>query len=136
MLSNLSVNSEGIILPSGQNVCYIIPEDSESRFIAYVKTSDIEGVHIGDEVRIRLSSLNDTKYERMNGRVEKVGDLAISSEGMGSVYKVEVKIEEIPEELLKVGVDGTCDIIIGKRTVLMYFMEPFIDGLRDSFHEK
>lgn len=136
VLSNLSVNSEGIILPSGQNVCYIIPEDSESRFIAYVKTSDIEGVHIGDEVRIRLSSLNDTEYERMNGIVEKVGDLAINSEGMGSVYKVEVKIEEIPEELLKVGVDGTCDIIIGKRTVLMYFMEPFIDGLRDSFHEK
>ncbi len=136
VLSNLSVNSEGVVLPSGQNVCYIIPEDSESRFIAYVKTSDIESIHLGDEVRIRLSSLKDTEYERMTGVVEKVGDLAINAEGMGSVYKVEVKIEEIPEELLKVGVDGTCDIIVGKRTVLMYFMEPFIDGLRDSLHEK
>ena len=136
ILSNLSVNSEGVIIPSGQNVCYIIPKESENRFIAYVKNADIEGVHVGDSVRIRLSSLNDTEYERLTGVVEKVGDLAVNSEGLGSVYKVEVKIEEIPEEYLKVGLDGTCDIVVGKRTVLMYFMEPFIDGLRDSLHEK
>lgn len=135
-VSGISVTTEGVILPSGQNVCYIIPKDSESKFIAYVKTSDIESLHIGDKVKIRLSSLKDTDYERITGEVDKIGDIAINSEGNGAVYKVEIKMDEVPEEVLKVGIDGSCDIIVGRRTVLMYFMEPFLDGLRDSLHEK
>ena len=31
---------------------------------------------------------------------------------------------------------GSCDISLGKRTILNYCLEPFIDGLKDSMHER
>lgn len=45
-------------------------------------------------------------------------------------------MNKVPEEILHMGADGTCDIIAGSRTVLDYFLEPFIKGLEDSLHEK
>ena len=37
---------------------------------------------------------------------------------------------------IKIGMEGNCDIIIGKRTVLEYFLEPFIEGLEGSLKEE
>ena len=136
IVSNLAVNTTGQILPSGQTVCYIIPEEAEAQFVAYVKSSDIESVSVGDKVSIKITALRDTEYEILTGKVSRIGDLALSAEGLGTVYKVEISLEEVPEELLRIGTDGTCDIIAGERSVLAYFLEPFIEGLQDSLHEK
>ena len=136
IVSNLAVNTTGQILPSGQTVCYIIPEEAEAQFVAYVKSSDIESVSVGDKVSIKITALRDTEYEILTGKVSRIGDLALSAEGLGNVYKVEISLEEVPEELLRIGTDGTCDIIAGERSVLAYFLEPFIEGLQDSLHEK
>ena len=113
-----------------------MPDNSDSMFVAYVKTSDIETIDVDDEVRIRISALSDTEYKIIQGRVKRIGDVAINAEGIGSAYKVEIFPEGVPKDMLKVGAEGACDIIAGKRSVLMYFMEPFIDGLKDSLHER
>ena len=57
-------------------------------------------------------------------------------EGLGSVYRVDISLPELPKDNLKIGQEGNCDVIIGQRTVLSYFIEPFIKGLNESMHEK
>lgn len=47
-----------------------------------------------------------------------------------------VAIEDVPKDLHKVGSEGSCDIITGRRSVLRYFTEPFVNGLKDSLHER
>ncbi|MBP3204884.1 MAG: HlyD family efflux transporter periplasmic adaptor subunit [Lachnospiraceae bacterium] len=136
VISNLQVNASGQVIASGQQLAYIIPQEAETLFIAYVRSADIESVHVGDEVRVRVAALDDTAYEIVTGEVKRIGALALSAEGMGSVYQVEISVKEVPEELLHMGADGTCDIIAGSRTVLDYFLEPFIEGLENSLHEK
>ncbi len=134
-VTNLVVNASGAIITAGSNVGYIIPDEEETIFRAYVKSSDIEGIGIGDEVSVKISALKDTDYSRIDGTVRKIGDAAISMEGVGSVYSVEIELDEMPEEL-RTGQEGTCDIIIGRRTIINYFLEPFVEGLNDSMHEK
>lgn len=115
---------------------YIIPDGEETIFRAYVKSSDIEGIQAGENVRVRIAALNDTAYERMEETVLTVGDAALNMDGLGSVYRVEVELKDIPKGILKTGEEGTCDILLGKRSVLDYFLEPFISGLQDSLHER
>lgn len=136
VISNLQVNSAGQVIASGQQLAYIIPGDAETLFIAYVRSADIESVHVGDEVRVKIAALDDTSYEIITGKVKRIGDLALNTAGAGNVYQVEVSMEEVPEKIFHMGAEGVCDIVAGSRTVLDYFVEPFIEGLEDSLHEK
>jgi len=136
IVTSLSINSEGQLITAGTQVAYIIPENEEIIFKAYVNSSDIEGLKIGDSVSVRIAALKDTQYDRMEGRIQRIGDVAVSIEGMGSVYRVDIALPEIPDGYLKIGEEGSCDILIGKRSVLNYFLEPFLKGMKDSLHEK
>lgn len=136
IVTNLSVNTTGQLINAGTQVAYIIPENDENVFKAYVKSSDIEGLKLGDTVSVRIAALKDTPYDRIAGRIQRIGDAAVSVEGMGNAYRVDIGLSDIPEEYLKTGQEGICDILIGKRSVLNYFLEPFIMGMKESLHEK
>ncbi len=136
IITNLSVNIIGQVLQSGTQVMYLIPNDEEIIFKAYIRSADIEGIKEGDNVSVKIAALKDTDYSRIEGIVQSIGDAAVSVDGVGNVYLVEVSLGEVPDELLKIGQEGSCDISLGKRTILNYFLEPFIDGLKDSMHER
>ncbi len=136
IITDLSVNTKGQLLGQGSRIAYIIPDGAETIFRAYVKSPDIEGIQAGENVRVRIAALNDTAYERMDGIVLTVGDAALNVDGLGCVYRVEVALKDVPEGILKTGEEGTCDILLGKRSVLDYFLEPFIDDIGKSLHER
>lgn len=135
-ISNWQINSEGYYISGGQNVAYIIPEEADVIFEAYIPTSDIEYVHVGDLVKVKLAALDNSQYEIVQGEVKTVGTLAVSADGLGNVYPVEIALQDVPSEMLHIGSEGRCDIIAGQRTVLDYFLEPFIEGMQDSLKER
>jgi multidrug resistance efflux pump len=136
IITNLSVNTVGQVVQSGAQAMYIIPSDEELIFKAYVRSADIEGVEEGDKVSVRVAALKDTDYSRIEGNVIRIEDAAVNVDGLGNVYQVDVRLDDVPREFLKVGQEGSCDISIGERTILNYFMEPFIDGFKESMHER
>lgn len=135
-ITNIQINSKGQVIASGQNIAYIVPEGKDLIFEAYVKSSDIDYIETGDEVNVKITAFNDTEYELIRGKVSETGNLALKMEGMGTVYKLKIVLEDIPQDMLKIGIDGNCDIIGGQRRVIEYFLEPFIKGLNNSLHEK
>lgn len=134
-ITQMSMISEGMLVTAGETVGYLIPKDKENLFTAYVQDEDIGQVQVGDTVSVKIAAYDDTEYEYMEGKVAYVGDITLNIEGIGAVYMVGVEIENIPEDV-KIGMEGSCDIIIGTRTVLDYFIEPFIKGLNDSLKER
>ncbi|MBO5082005.1 MAG: HlyD family efflux transporter periplasmic adaptor subunit [Lachnospiraceae bacterium] len=134
-ISNWQINSEGYYISNGQNIAYIIPEEACVIFEAYISTSDIEYVHVGDSVKVKLAALDNSQYEIVQGEVKTIGPLAVAVDGLGNVYPVEVALQDVPEDMLHIGSEGRCDIIVGQRTVLDYFLEPFIEGIQESLKE-
>lgn len=134
-ISNWQINSEGYYISGGQTIAYIIPEEADLIFEAYISTSDIEYVHVGDLVRVKLTALDNSQYEIVQGEVKTVEPLAVAVDGLGNVYPVEIVLQDVPEDMLHIGLEGRCDIIAGERTVLDYFIEPFIEGMQDSLKE-
>ena len=113
----------------------MIPEDSEMIFNAYVSSSKIENVNIGDTVKVKLTAYDDSDYEIIEGEISKISEITLSIDGLGAVYPIEVTMSSVPEMGYRVGIEGTCDIIVKERSVLDYFLEPFIEGLSDSMKE-
>ncbi|MDE6387406.1 MAG: HlyD family secretion protein [Lachnospiraceae bacterium] len=134
-ITQMSMITQGMLVEAGESIGYLIPAEKENMFTAYVPDEDISQIHTGDAVSVRIAAYRDTENEYMEGTIATVGDIALNIDGIGAVYAVGIRIENLPEDL-RVGMEGTCDIIVGTRTVLDYFMEPFQDGLRDSLKEK
>lgn len=134
-ISQFSNWSEGSIIPAGAQVAYIIPEGTTVNFSAYVLDRDIKDIKLGDTVKVRLAVYDDTASEIVDGNVTKISDIAASVQGLGTVYMVEVSLPADDNLKNYIGSEGRCDIIIGTRSVLDYFLEPFEKGLNDSLKE-
>ena len=70
------------------------------------------------------------------GTIIEIGDISIKDENYGNVYVVKVLLDDKPETKLSIGMSGMAELVIGKRSVLEYFLEPIQKALNDSFKEK
>lgn len=126
---------KGKMVATGDVIGYIMPEEKADAFTAYVLDEDISQIAVGDIVKIRIAAFTDTDYEYIDGKIISIGNMVMQIENMGSVYPVEIKLEQVPPDI-KAGMEGSIDILVGTRTVMDYFLEPFRKGLRDSMKEK
>lgn len=134
-ITQLKYTVEGTAIQASENVCYIIPKDSTMQFEAYVSDADIKNIHLNDNVKVKLSLYKDTDNEIVNGVVTKISDVAVTTQNGGTCYEVDIELEETEGLIEHVGTAGVCDILVGTRSVLDYFMEPFRKGLKDSMKE-
>lgn len=114
---------------------YIMPEENSYVFTAYVSDEDIYQIDAGDVVKIKITAFDNTEYEYTDGEIVSVGNVPMNIENKGIAYVVNIKLNSIPEGI-KTGMEGNIDIIVGTRTVMDYFLEPFKKGLKDSLKEK
>ncbi len=126
---------EGLLIEAGSRVGCLVSEEKVKVFTAYVSDKDAGQINIGDIVGVKIAAYDNTEYEYMEGEIVSIGDIALNMEKLGSVYMVEIRIPNIPDNI-KAGMEGSCDIIIGQRSVLDYFLEPFKNGLNDSLKER
>lgn len=134
-ISQLKYTVEGTTIQAGENICYIIPQNSTMQFEAYVADADIKNIQLNDNVKVKLSLYKDTDNEIVNGIVTKISDVAITTQSGENCYLVEIELEKTEGLSEHVGTAGICDILVGTRSVLDYFMEPFRKGLEDSLKE-
>lgn len=119
----------------GENIGYIVNDTDEYIFKAYVSNQDIADISINESVKIKLSAFNNTRYEYMEGEITEIEDVPVNMENKGIYYVVNIKLNDNPDNL-KLGLSGSIDIIVGQRTVMDYFIEPFRKGLKNSIKEK
>ena len=122
-------------MTSGGTIGFITEEKNEFIFVAYVSDADINKIKMKDTVKIKIASYKDTKYELINGEVIRISDIPLKLDNKSVTYMVYLKLDKKPDDL-KNGMEGTADIVIGTRTVMEYFLEPFKKGLNDSLKEK
>ncbi len=125
----------GKIVSGGNIVCYINEPQHDYVFNAYVSDEDITGLKLGDTVQLKLPAYDDTEFEYINGTVTSISDIPLNISERGVVYAVKITPEIVPKDI-KPGMVGGVDIIVGTRTVMEYFLEPFEKGINNSMCEK
>ena len=124
----------GKTVRGGEIVCYINETENEYVFTAYVADEDITSINVGDRVSMKIPAYDDTEDEYIEGTVTSIGDIPLNISERGTAYVVKITPEKIPKDL-KPGMEGSVDIIVGTRSVLDYFLEPFKNGMKDSLEE-
>lgn len=131
VVNTLNYRTPGGYIRTGDVVLELIPTGEALVVEAKMNPKDISRIKLGDEVRIRLSAYDSSKYGHVVGRLERISPDAVVDERSGSAthYLIDVAIEGemlvngAPVDLMP-GMTASVDVLSGKRTVFEYFWQP------------
>ena len=131
VVNTLNFRTLGGYIRTGDVVLELVPTGEALIVEAKIQPQDISRIKVSDEVRIRLSAYDSSKYGHVLGRVDRISADAVIDDRSGSAthYLIDVLIEgnmivngEVVD--LMPGMTASVDILSGKRTVFEYFWQP------------
>ena len=116
---------------TGDVVLELVPTGEALVVEGKINPKDISRIRVADEVRIRFSAYDSSKYGHVMGRVSRISADAVMDErsDISSYYVIDVAIEgELIADGEKVeflpGMTASVDVLSGKRTVFDYIWQP------------
>ena len=135
------VTTGGIVQP-GKPILDIVPADDKLVVDARLPIRDIGFVQVGQEAVIRLASRDARYFGSIKGRVTRISPDAYAARDGQTFYTARIETTESSfksnghEYRLYPGVQVVAYIYTGKRTVLEYFIEPYLNTLDQSLQER
>jgi len=140
IVNGMQVHTVGGVVPAGQPLADIVPQNEELIVEARISPMDIDRVAIGQEAMVRFSSFSSS-VPNIFGNVINVSADALTDPNTGMSY-YSARVEVTPEGLRDLGnltlIPGMpADVFIttGSRTLLQYMMKPISSAMARSFIE-
>ncbi|RJG46613.1 HlyD family type I secretion periplasmic adaptor subunit [Mesorhizobium sp. DCY119] len=136
-----NVYTVGGVIGSGEPLMLIIPESDALIVRARVGQRDIDNIHIGQEVRLRFTSLSQRVTPELMGDVTTIAPDVTTDQATGEVYYpieitlIDGEIKKLEGIQLKPGMPVEAFIQTGMRTALSYLTKPFTEQLQHAFRE-
>jgi multidrug efflux pump subunit AcrA (membrane-fusion protein) len=132
----IKVNTAGAVVPAGGTLMEIVPAGSPLQALVKLPPAYVGMVHRGQQVAVKLTAYESTRFGFLNGTVEKISADTVADETGHAVYQVWV---DIPQQLqgttrsyaLRPGMVVVAAIVTGHRSVLDYLLKP----IRQTFDE-
>jgi len=145
IVKSLSVLSEGEVVMPGMTVAEIVPSGDKLVIEAHLPIQDIGYVRPGQRAVIKLASRDARRFGNIEGKVLHVSPDAVTqttAAGVNTFYKVLVETDadhfsrKANRYDLFPGMRVIVGIHIGSRSVLGYFLDPFLEAMSGSMHER
>ena len=139
---NMQVHTVGGVVPPGQPVMNIVPEDVRLIVEAQVLPTDVDNVSVGQEARLRITPLKMRDTPELKGEVMLVSaDVLTEAEGQLQYYLVRVTISDdelarLGDKDIRPGFPVEVTFTGGERTLLQYLAEPISDAVRRGMREE
>ncbi|BAH77251.1 HlyD family type I secretion periplasmic adaptor subunit [Solidesulfovibrio magneticus] len=148
--------SEGSIAKAAETFCVLVPiGDADGALEAEVSiaAADIGHIRVGNETRLKLAAYPFQRHGFLDGVVRMVSPDAFVAEGaapgheggqdgVGGVhYKARIRLTRTtlrdvgPDFRLLPGMTVSAEILVGKRRVATYILDPVIRGLHEALNE-
>jgi HlyD family secretion protein len=140
----LAVNTVGGVVGQGQKLMDIVPARSDLVVDAQVSPRDVEGLAVGNDVKVRLLGLHGRSVPVLDGRLTQLSADALNDEKHDrSFYSatVSVSVRQLQRlngrsADLKPGMPAEITVDLRKRTALQYLVGPLFQTFSGAFHEQ
>lgn len=142
VVNQMLFSTLGGVVQQGQTVVEIVPFGDTVTVEAFVAPDDIAFIRPDQQVKVRLTAYDSSRYGSLDGRVTRIGaDTVLAPDGERSVYVVEVRLENAPTDAegatLEVipGMIAQIDMLSEPKTVLEYLTKPVIRVKETAFRD-
>ena len=140
VVEQLAVHTPGAVVQPSQALLVVVPKDA--RLIAEVDilNKDIGFISEGQDVRVKVDTFLYTKYGLVEGKVMDIADDAVEQEGIGPVFKTQVRLLKnevfVDDQSVKLrpGMSVTAEVKTGTRRVIEFFLDPFLRTRDESLN--
>ncbi|MCP1169121.1 HlyD family type I secretion periplasmic adaptor subunit [Limimaricola litoreus] len=138
----LTVFTPRSVIRSAEPVLYIVPQDRPLVIATQVQPTDIDQLHLGQEVVLRLPAFDQRRTPELTGEVVQISADAFQDEQQPiSYYRTEIRLSEgeidkLPEDMTLIpGMPVEAYIRTSDRTPLAYLVKPLADYFARAFRE-
>lgn len=136
IVSKVFFKNIGEVVAQASTLGELIPKGRPMIFAAKLKPGDILEVTTGQETLITLSNMDTRTEPPIIGKVAHVEKNSRLDDNFGRYFQVEIEFDNPKRpELIVPGVDGSASILLGKRSVIEYILEPIFSSLRGVLSE-
>jgi membrane fusion protein, adhesin transport system len=135
-ISKVFFNNVGEVVAKASTLGELIPKGRPLIFAGKLNPGDILDVTKGQETLVTLSNMDTRTEPPILGRVSYVETNSRVEEGYGRYFQVEIEfVEPDQTKTIMPGVDGSASILMGKRSVLEYVLEPIFASFKGALSE-
>ncbi|NUH65267.1 HlyD family type I secretion periplasmic adaptor subunit [Sulfitobacter sp. S0837] len=138
----MQVQTPRSVVRAAEPLMYLVPQDRPLVIAARVQTIHVDQVAVGQDVKLRLSALNQRTTPELVGRVLQVSADAIEDDATGQpYYRAEIALnpgetDKLAEgTILLPGMPVEAFIRTGERSPMAYLVKPLADYFARAFRE-
>ena len=141
IVKTLYVDTRGGVVAPGRTILDIVPTGDSLVVEAQLSIEDITSVQPGQNAVVKLASRNARRVGKISGQVVQISPDALATEKGLTYYATRIKTDKDyfiwgdERYQLIPGMGVAVFIHTGKRTVLQYLLDPFLDSLSQGFQE-
>jgi len=142
VVKKLYLVTKGGVVKPGDTLADIVPSEEKLIIEAHLNISDIGYIKIDQKVFLQLPSKDARKFNKLEGKVVNISPDTFTDQQGGTFYNVLIESEKNyfqggdQNYKLYPGMVLLAYIHIGKRTILEYLVEPFVNTLSFSLQER
>ena len=144
IVKDVSVTTQGGVLPPSGELMQIVPLEDQLLIEARITPRDIAYIHPGQEAKVKITAYDYSIFGGLEGVVTVISPDTIQDEAKPEVFYYRVFIRTDTDSLVDKngqsfsivpGMIATVDIKTGEKTVFDYLMKPF-GRVKDALHER
>lgn len=141
-IHGLKTNTIGAVINRGDVILEVVPQDNTLLAEVQIAQRDIGHVKIGQEVKLRVTAYDFSRYGIAKGKLTDISPAALLDKN-GTPYHKGTVVLENPyvgptPELYPViaGMTLNADIKTGSKTMMTYLLKPIYASAKQSFRER
>ncbi len=142
IVTNIQVRTQGGVIPAGQTIMEIVPENEPRIIEARIDPRDIDSARVGANVMVRLTAYGARQIAPLAGKLTYIAaDQQVDERSQTAFYVVRAEIsdealQEAPQVTLYPGMPAEVLILNRPRLAIDYLLAPLTDSLSRAFHEE
>ncbi len=142
VVKGLNVHTLGAVVEQGKTLLEIIPLEGDLMAEALIAPNDIGNVREGQEVTVKVTAYDYSRFGSIKGRLETVSASTFQDEEGKSFYKTKIRLDKNhvgknpAMNTVMPGMIVQADIITGNKTVLDYLLKPIHKATQTAFRER
>ena len=142
IVKGLEIHTIGGVIPPGQPLMEIVPLNEELLAEVKVSPGDIGHVKKGDEVTVKVTTFDFSRYGSIEGTITALSATTFTSEQGTPYYKGMIKLKkhyvgnDPKKNQVLPGMIVNADVITGEKSLLAYLLKPIHRSLNSAFIER
>ena len=141
-VKDLKFNTEGGVIPPGEDIIEIVPLEDTLLIEAQIRPADIAFIRPGQNAMIKVSAYDFSIYGGLEAKLERISADTIKDEQGDSFYRVYLRTEKSSlerygqEHPIIPGMTATAEILTGEKSVLDYMLKPILKARDRALTER